>query len=206
MRCRTQSRQISPRTGAFLSETNTSTHSLHTLRKTQIISVVYPLRRTRLSDTEEEIASSSPPRSDLQRTGESPQFGETPTLKGKRAVICEDEGITQLQLRRALARAGLMVVGTAGNGQAAVEVVLRERPELVLMDIRMPIMDGLEATRRILAEYRPCIIILTAFADEESQKEGRQLGACGYIIKPVTAESLLPQLEAAYRKFQQGQA
>lgn len=75
------------------------------------------------------------------------------SLAGMRVVICEDEGITQLQLKRILTLAGLKVVGVAGDGQAGVETVLRERPDLVLMDIKMPVMDGLEAARQIMAAY-----------------------------------------------------
>ena len=73
------------------------------------------------------------------------------SLSGKRAVIVEDEGITQLQLRKLLRSEGIQVVGAASDGQEGVELVLKERPDFVLMDIRMPVMDGLEAMGRILA-------------------------------------------------------
>src|SRR5579884_604559 len=124
-------------------------------------------------------------------------------LKEKRAVIVEDEGVTQLQLRRILQSAGMKVVGLAANGREAVEVVLEKKPDVVLMDIRMPIMDGLEASRRILQHYRVCIVMLTAFSDEEYQQEAQKLGTCGYVFKPVTAALLLPQLAAALQKFSQ---
>ena len=126
---------------------------------------------------------------------------EDRSLLGKRTVIVEDEGITQLQLSRILRSEGIKVVGTASNGQEGLEFVLKERPDFVLMDIRMPVMDGLEATERILAEYRVCIVILTAFSDEESQQRALELGACAYVLKPVTAETLIPQLKAAYHNF-----
>src|SRR5918911_4546994 len=74
-------------------------------------------------------------------------------LQGKRAVICEDEAVTQMQLRRALNKAGMAVVGIATNGRDAVEITLRERPDIVLMDIRMPVMDGIAATRIIMDHY-----------------------------------------------------
>ncbi len=122
-------------------------------------------------------------------------------LEGKRVVIVEDESITQMQLRHILSHAGLVIVGSAGNGQQGVEMVLRERPDIVLMDIRMPIMDGLEATRRILDDYRVCIVILTAFSEEEYWEAATGMGVCGYLLKPISAASLLPRLASMYQLY-----
>ena len=116
-------------------------------------------------------------------------------------VICEDEGITQLQLKRILIHAGLSVVAIAGDGQAGIEAVLREQPDLVLMDIKMPVMGGLEAARQIMEASPVCIVMLTAYATEEYQQEAAEIGTCGYIIKPITAQTLLPQLQEAYARF-----
>lgn len=129
------------------------------------------------------------------------QETEAISLLGKRAVIVEDEGITQLQLSKLLRSEGIKVVGTASNGQEGVELVLQEHPDIVLMDIRMPVMDGLEATERILAEYRVCIVMLTAFSDAAYQQRAVELGACGYVLKPVTIETLMPRIKAAYHTF-----
>src|SRR5689334_9601672 len=92
------------------------------------------------------------PRSELKLSNQASQPREESafSLMGKRAVIVEDEGVTQLQLRRILRSEGMEVVGLAANGLEAIEVVLEKRPDVVLMDIRMPIMDGLEAARIIL--------------------------------------------------------
>ena len=79
-------------------------------------------------------------------------------------MICEDEGITQMQLKRILSQAGLIVAAVAGDGRAGVEAVLREQPDLVLMDIKMPVMEGLEAARQIRADYPVCLVMLTAYA------------------------------------------
>jgi response regulator NasT len=106
-----------------------------------------------------------------------------------------------MQLRRILTHEGVRVVGAAGDGLAAVEVVLRERPEIVLMDINMPELNGLEAARRIRQEYEPCIVVLTAYATQEYQTQASELGASGYILKPITAQTLLPQLHEAYARF-----
>ena len=147
-----------------------------------------------------EDASKSP-----SPNGPSPNRRDEPdgkvALAGKRAVICEDEGITQLQLRRALTRAGVTVVGVVGSGQEAVETVLREQPDIVLMDVRMPILDGIEATRQIMASYPVCILMVTAYANEGNQEKARLAGASGYLVKPITSEVLLVALQDALQAF-----
>jgi YesN/AraC family two-component response regulator len=126
---------------------------------------------------------------------------EAAMYAGKRVVIVEDEGIIQLQLRKSLSRLGLQVIGSALTGEEGVELCLRERPEIIFMDINMPgKIDGLEAARRILAAYRPCLVMLTAYT--EFEKEAKAIGACGYIIKPVNEQILRYCLKLAYRRFQ----
>jgi response regulator NasT len=120
-------------------------------------------------------------------------------LVGKRVVIVEDEGVTQMQLRRLLTNAGLNVVGTAGNGKEGVEVILRELPDMVLMDINMPQMDGLEAARIVLEAQKTCIVMLTAYSDESYQQQAREAGARGYLLKPVSRDTLLPLLRQTYQ-------
>ena len=130
--------------------------------------------------------------------------GQTASLlKGKRIAIVEDEGITQLQLSRILRSEGLEVVGSAADGKEAIEMVLATRPDIVLMDIQMPVMDGLEASEHILAKYRVCIVLLTAFSDEEYMERAKEIGICGYVLKPITGETLIPQLQTAFEKFQE---
>ena len=123
-------------------------------------------------------------------------------LVGKRVIIVEDEGVTQMQLRRTLRSAGLEVIGSATNAEDGVALVLEQRPEIVLMDIRMPgKYDGLEGARRILAEYSVCILMLTAFSDESYRQKAQDAHVSGYVLKPVTAEILLPQIANAMRNF-----
>jgi len=106
-----------------------------------------------------------------------------------------------MQLKRILTQAGIKVVGSAGDGHAAVEVVLRERPDIILMDINMPGINGLEAVRLIREEHEACIVMLTAYATQEYQTRASELGVSGYIVKPITAQTLLPQLYEAYALF-----
>ena len=122
-------------------------------------------------------------------------------LKGKRVVICEDQGLTVMQITRALTRAGLVVVGDAKNGVEGVELVLREKPDIVLMDIVMPGCNGLEATKQIMAQFPTCIVMLTANTDEENMEVAALNGAAGYISKPISSDMLLPALQQALQMF-----
>ena len=122
-------------------------------------------------------------------------------LNGKRIVLAEDEGITVMQLGRALTRAGLVVVASVNNGCDAVEAAIRERPDIVLLDIGMPILDGLEAARRIMAEAPTCIVMLSGNADVEIAEQAGAYGVAGYITKPITSEHLVPALHQALQMF-----
>lgn len=125
------------------------------------------------------------------------------SLVGKRIVVVEDEGVTEMHLVRSLKRAGLQIVGAASDGQKGLELVLKHRPDLVLMDIRLPILDGLEASRRILEQLKTCTVILTGYDIEEYRQKAEDLGLGGYIVKPVTGKALISALEQAYRDYQQ---
>ncbi len=124
-------------------------------------------------------------------------------LAEKSVIIVEDEGMTQIQLRKILTREGLTVLGFATSGPEGVEIARQTKPDLVLMDIRMPgEYDGLEAARRILAERSVCVVMLTAFNDEGYQEKAWQIGACGYVVKPIDRDTLLPQIEVAFKRWQ----
>lgn len=118
-------------------------------------------------------------------------------LSGKRVVVCEDETITVMYLRHLLRQAGMFVVGTARTGEEAIETVLHSRPDLVIMDVRMPSMDGLEALQHIRAEYLVCTVVLSAYNDREHRARARELGVCAYLVKPLDGPVLLRQLEEA---------
>jgi two-component system, response regulator PdtaR len=129
--------------------------------------------------------------------------GEVPNpLAGKRIVVIDDEAITHLQLRKLLRTVGAVIVGEAMDGAEGAERVLLLQPDVVIMDMNMPGLNGLQAAEQILASYRVCIVMLSAFAAEEYQEQARRIGTCGYIVKPITGNTFLPALQAAYTKFQ----
>ena len=130
-------------------------------------------------------------------------------LEGKTVVVCEDEGTTVIFLRKVLERAGMRVLACVADGRESVDQVLRERPDVVLMDIKLPNLDGVEAVRRILRTYhtyRPCIIMLTAHAEEEFRREAIEAGAAGYLIKPFSGSAILAELERTFASGQCGDA
>jgi response regulator NasT len=124
----------------------------------------------------------------------------SPLLKDRTVVIVEDEGLTQLQLKKICTLAGMRVVGMASDGQSGVDKVLGIKPDVVLMDVNMPGMDGIEAAARILADQSTCVIMLTAYNIEDYKKRCSLIGAAGYVLKPVTYESLIPEMETAYSR------
>ncbi|HLJ53714.1 MAG TPA: response regulator [Chthonomonadaceae bacterium] len=125
-------------------------------------------------------------------------------VRTRSVVIVEDQGITTLQIRRGLTNAGMTILGDASNGRSGVELVLRERPDIVLMDIRMPEMDGLEAARAILRELRTCVVMLTAFATPEYEAISREIGAHGFVGKPIESRELLLRMDEAWQAFEAG--
>ena len=112
-------------------------------------------------------------------------------------VIAEDEAIVRLDLREILEEAGYEVAGEAGRGDEAVELVKAHAPDLVILDIKMPGMDGLEAASAISAEKSTAVLILTAFSQRDLVEQARDAGAIAYLVKPFQKEELLPAIEVA---------
>src|SRR5260221_13172396 len=122
--------------------------------------------------------------------------------KPPRALICEDEGITVMQLRKALQRAGFEVAGEAAEGERGVELACELEPDFVLMDIDILGMDGLTATSKIM-EHRPLpIIILTAYGDDKTVEQALNTGACHFLVKPIVGEQLIPAIKTAIARFE----
>lgn len=119
-----------------------------------------------------------------------------------RVVVAEDEALIRLDLVEMLADAGYEVVGQAATGEAAVELVQRSAPDVVVLDIRMPAMDGLTAAETIMAARPTAIVMLTAFSERDLIARARDAGAAAYLVKPVAPSDLVPAIEMALARFQ----
>ena len=121
-----------------------------------------------------------------------------PTL---RVVVAEDEALIRLDLVEMLTEAGYDVVGQAGDGEAAIELTEREKPDLVVMDVKMPKLDGISAAERIAKQRIAPVVILTAFSQRDLVERARDAGAMAYLTKPFTIEDLMPAIELAVSRF-----
>jgi two-component system, response regulator PdtaR len=120
-----------------------------------------------------------------------------------RIIIAEDDSVIRMDLREELQRQGYLVVGDVGDGQSAVNLTRELRPDLVLMDIRMPQMDGIEAASLLTAERLAPVVLLTGFSDDELIERAREAGVVAYITKPVRPTDLKPAIEIALARFQE---
>jgi AmiR/NasT family two-component response regulator len=123
-----------------------------------------------------------------------------------RVVIAEDEAIIRLDLRETLEEQGYEVVAETGRGDEAVALVREHKPDLAILDIRMPGIDGLAAAREINADGQAAVLILTAFSQRNLIEEARDAGVISYMIKPFTQAELLPAIEVALARFRETQA
>ena len=114
-----------------------------------------------------------------------------------RILLAEDETIIRLDLRQLLEQAGHEVCAEARDGEEAVELAASERPDLAVLDVKMPKLDGIDAARRILAERPIPIVIVTAYGQEELVARAVEAGVFGYLVKPFREADLLPALAAA---------
>src|SRR4051794_38581262 len=118
-----------------------------------------------------------------------------------RVVIAEDEALIRLDLKEMLEEEGYSVVAEAGDGESAVGHVTTLRPDLAILDIKMPILDGISAAERIAAERIAPVVILTAFSQRELVERARDAGAMAYLVKPFTKADLVPAIEMAVSRF-----
>jgi two-component system, response regulator PdtaR len=123
--------------------------------------------------------------------------GENGTVAARRVVVAEDEALIRLDIVEMLREAGYDVVGEAGDGEEAVRLAEEHRPDLVVMDIKMPVLDGISAAERIAGGRIAPVVLLTAFSQRELVERARDAGAMAYVVKPFTSADLLPALEIA---------
>ncbi|HVN52510.1 MAG TPA: response regulator [Acidimicrobiales bacterium] len=120
-----------------------------------------------------------------------------------RVVIAEDEAIIRLDLKETLEEEGYDVVGETGRGDEAVELVRALAPDVAILDVKMPGVDGLEAAREITRDRLAAVLILTAFSQRDLIEQARDAGALAYLVKPFQRSELVPAVEVAIGRFQE---
>jgi two-component system, response regulator PdtaR len=129
--------------------------------------------------------------------------GEESTIRAMRILVAEDETIIRLDLRELLERAGFDVCAEAKDGVEAVELARSEQPDLAVLDVKMPRLDGIEAARRILDERPIPIVMLTAYGQEELVSRAIEAGVFGYLVKPFREQDLLPAIRTARARHEE---
>ncbi|MFE7114866.1 ANTAR domain-containing response regulator [Streptomyces sp. NPDC057654] len=118
-----------------------------------------------------------------------------------RVVIAEDEALIRLDLKEMLEEEGYSVVGEAGDGETAVALAQEHKPDLVILDVKMPVLDGISAAERIAAESIAPVLMLTAFSQRELVERARDAGAMAYLVKPFSKSDVVPAIEMAVSRF-----
>ena len=129
--------------------------------------------------------------------------GESQGRPPRTVVVAEDESLIRLDVVEMLRDAGYEIVGEAGDGEEAVRLAEERRPDIVVLDVKMPVLDGISAAERIVAEHIAPVVLLTAFSQQELVERARDAGAMAYVVKPFTASDLLPALEIALSRHAQ---
>jgi AmiR/NasT family two-component response regulator len=119
----------------------------------------------------------------------------------RRVLIAEDEALIRLDLKEMLEEEGFAVVGEAGDGQTAVRLATELHPDLVILDVKMPVLDGISAAEQVVTARIAPVVILTAFSDRDLVERAREAGAMAYLVKPFQKKDLLPTIEMAVSRF-----
>jgi AmiR/NasT family two-component response regulator len=127
-------------------------------------------------------------------------------LKRTRILIADDENLILMDLREMLANLGYLVVGEANDGQSAVNMARELRPDLVVMDIKMPDMDGIEAAKVLTEEKIAPVLLLTAYSQQALVERARDAGVVGYLVKPFRESNLAPAIQITLARFEEFQA
>lgn len=124
-------------------------------------------------------------------------------LQNLRILLADDEALIRMDLREMLLDAGYEVLGEASNGEEAVRLARSLKPDFVIMDVKMPVMDGLAAAQIISADNIAPILLLTAYSQQDIVQEAAEAGVIAYLVKPIREEQLFPAIEIAYKRFQE---
>ncbi|HPB72197.1 MAG TPA: response regulator [Phycicoccus sp.] len=122
-------------------------------------------------------------------------------MAGKRILVAEDEAIIRLDLAEMLTESGYEVVGQASNGEQAVTLANELKPDLVVMDVKMPVLDGLSAAEQIGSQRLCPVVMLTAFSQTELVERARDAGVMAYVVKPFTAADVTPAIDIALSRW-----
>ena len=123
-----------------------------------------------------------------------------------RVVVAEDEAIIRLDLVETLREQGFDVVADTGRGDEAVRLVAEHRPDVAILDIKMPGLDGIEVAQRIAPQRGTAVVILTAFSQRDLVEQAREAGAMTYLIKPYRRDALVPAVELALARYREMEA
>lgn len=118
-------------------------------------------------------------------------------------VVAEDEALIRMDIVEMLEDAGYRVLAQAENGERAIALATEHRPDLVLMDVKMPVMDGITAAEQIAGQRIAPVVLLTAFSQRELVERAREAGAMAYVVKPFTVEDVVPAIEIAISRFEE---
>lgn len=127
----------------------------------------------------------------------------TPAAPARRVLVAEDESLIRLDLIEMLDEEGYEVVGEAADGASAVRLAEEHRPDLVVMDVKMPVLDGISAAARIVEQRIAPVLILTAFSQRDLVERAREAGAMAYLVKPFSKADLVPAIEMALSRHEE---
>ena len=133
--------------------------------------------------------------------GQEPTVTAPPLRPALRVLVAEDEALIRMDLVEMLEEEGYDVVGQCGDGASAVRLATELRPDLLITDVKMPVLDGLSAAEQVVAARLAAVVILTAFSERDLIERAREAGVMAYLVKPFQSQDLVPAIEMAVSRF-----